>query len=120
MRREFSKRQRREIVARAMDANGRISCEGCGLVLGSKKYEIDHTIPEALILDKTRPLTIEDGKLLGVACCHRGGRNKTASDVAAIAKCVRLEDRRLGIRKPRGFPKPPPGYKHNWGKRYAT
>jgi hypothetical protein len=96
-RREFPKRIRAEIVNRAMDSQGRLRCEGCGLVLGAKKFDIDHTIPEALVIDKSKPLTAADGKLLGVACCHRGGQNKTADDVARIAKAKRASDRHLGI-----------------------
>jgi len=95
-RREFTRTQRAQIVRRAMNANGHVVCEGCGLVLGKKLYEIDHTIPEALILDKKRQLTVEDGKLLGKECCHRGG--KTAADVKTIAKVYRQERNFLGIR----------------------
>ena len=101
-RREFTKRQRAQIVMRATDkTTGRVCCEGCGLVLGHKPYEIDHTIPEALILDKARPLTIEDGKLLGKECCHRGG--KTAADVTRIAKAVRQSNNYRGIKRPSSF-----------------
>jgi hypothetical protein len=116
-RREFSKRQKAEIVHRAMNAAGRITCEGCGQVLGHKPYEIDHTIPEALVLDKTKPLTIAEGKLLGKECCHRGG--KTAKDVGDIARAVRREAKHLGIKKPGGFRKPPPGY-NAWTRRIET
>ena len=100
-RREFSKRQKAEIVHRAMNASGQITCEGCGLVLGRKPYEIDHTIPEALVIDKAKPLTIEDGKLLGKECCHRGG--KTAKDQGDIARAVRREAKHNGIRNPPAF-----------------
>lgn len=98
-RREFTRAQKAAIVHRAMNADGKITCEGCGLVLGSKPYEIDHTIPEALIADKTRHLTIEDGKLLGKSCCHRGENGKTAADVATIAKVYRSEAKHLGLKK---------------------
>ncbi len=109
-RREFPKRVRAEIVERAMQASGQIQCEGCGLMLGKKAYEIDHTIAEALVMDKTKPLTAEDGKLLGISCCHRGPDGKTARDVAVIAKCVRIRAKHLGIKKASGFRKPPEGY----------
>lgn len=113
MRREFSRRQKAEIALRATNAAGRVTCEGCGLVLGRKLYEIDHTIPEALVVDKTKPLTIEDGKLLGKACCHRGG--KTAKDQGDIARAVRRQCKDLGVpKRPSSFPKPPPGYKRDW------
>ncbi len=113
MRREFSKPLRFEIIRRASNEKGQIVCEGCGLILGSKPHEIDHTIPEAMVADKTKPLTAADGRLLGLMCCHRP---KTAVDVGNIAKVKRLELRRLGIKKRSSFPKPPPGYNH-WTRR---
>lgn len=106
-RREFSKPQRFAIIKRASNEKGQICCEGCSLVLGPKPWQIDHTIPEALFSIKTRPLTTADGKLLGVACCHAP---KTVVDKGDIAKCVRLEEKRLGMKRTGGFRKPPPGY----------
>jgi len=113
-RREFTRAQKAAIVLRATDERGMVACEGCGLVLGKKPYEIDHTIPEALIVDKTRPLTIEDGQLLGKECCHRGGQRKTAAEQARIAKSYRQRDLHLGLKKKGRFPKKPPGYRHSW------
>jgi hypothetical protein len=98
-RREFSRKLRREIVDRARNADGNIVCEGCGLVLGRKPYEIDHIIPEALIVNNAPPLTATDGQLLGKACCHRGGNNKTASDVRVIRKSDRQRDKSSGAFK---------------------
>ncbi len=113
-RREFTRAQKAAIVLRSLNERGQVCCEGCSFVLGKKKYEIDHTIPEALVVDKTRPLTIEDGKLLGIECCHRGDEGKTAKDVGDIARAVRREAKHLGIKpKSRGFRKPP-GTKWNW------
>ena len=43
-RREFSKSVYAQIVKRAMLPSGEIACEGCGLILGKKKYHVDHTI----------------------------------------------------------------------------
>lgn len=94
-RREFSRKLKAEIVHRAMNEAGQVVCEGCGLILALKRYEIDHTLPEGLIVDKTRPLTAADGKLLGVACCHAP---KTADDVRKIRKSDRQRDSHLGIR----------------------
>lgn len=111
MRREFPRSVKALIVHRAMNANGQIACEGCGLILGAKRYEIDHTIPEAMMTDKSAPLTAAEGKLLGAACCHAG---KTVKDVGAIAKAKRIEAKRLGIRKPTSFRKPPPGMRYDW------
>lgn len=98
MRREFSRPQKAQMLKRASDEKGRIFCEGCGLNITGKVVEFDHTIPEALIVDKTKPLTIDDGKALGRDCCHRAPGGKTAQDVATIAKAKRQEAGHLGIR----------------------
>jgi hypothetical protein len=110
-RREFSNPVRAAIVKRAMNERRLPVCEGCGLVLAAKKYHIDHTIPDALAIDKSRPLTAADGKLLGWDCCHKP---KTAIDQGDIAKVKRIELRSLGIKKAgRGFHKPP-GTRFDW------
>jgi len=99
-RREFSNKVKFEIVRRAMDKNtGKIACEGCGLTLHLKAFEIDHIVPEGLVVDKSKPLTAKDGQLLGY-CCHRGPDGKTAADVGRIAKAKRQERKHIGIRKP--------------------
>lgn len=113
-RREFPRKIKAQIVHNAMNAKGQLVCEGCGLVLGKKRYEIDHIIAEGLVVDKTQPLTAKDGEVLGVDCCHRGPDGKTSKDVTAIAKAKRVELKRLGIRKRSTFPKPPPGSRHDW------
>lgn len=102
MRREFSNKVRLEIVLRATNDKGRVCCEGCCLVLGPKPYEIDHVIAEALVVDKSAPLTAKDGQLLG-ACCHRGENGKTARDVTAIAKSKRAERKHFGIGRSRNL-----------------
>ncbi|MFP5078258.1 hypothetical protein ACLE20_13200 [Rhizobium sp. YIM 134829] len=96
-RREFPKPVYAQIVKRALHPQHGICCEGSGLVLGKKPYHVDHTIPDALQIDKSRKLTAEDGKLLGVECCHRP---KTAKDVAAIAEAKRREEKYLGMKRP--------------------
>ena len=95
-RREFPRAVKAQIIKRAMDPKGNISCEGCGLKLGKKPWHIDHTKPDALEIDKSRPLTAEEGRLLGWDCCHKP---KTADDVAKIARAKRRESRHLGIKK---------------------
>jgi cytochrome c len=113
-RREFTRNQREEIVERAKNERGEICCERCHLALGSKPFEIDHTIAEALRpeADKKAKITIAEGQLLGRDCCHRGDDGKTNKDVAKIAKAKRQNAAHLGIKtapqKPlqgRGFPK---------------
>ncbi|KRE07420.1 hypothetical protein ASE63_22230 [Bosea sp. Root381] len=93
MRREFSRKLRAEIVLRATNRDGFVCCEECGLVLGKKPYEVDHTTPEALVMDKTKPLTADDGKLLGKDCCHTP---KTVDDIRRIRKADRQRDRHTG------------------------
>lgn len=101
-RREFTRSQRAQMIKRASDEKGQILCEGCGLNITGKAIEIDHTIPEAMLVpsDKLKPLTIDDGKVLGRDCCHRGPDGKTARDVANIAEAKRREAAHLGIRRP--------------------
>jgi len=115
-RREFPRKVRFEIIKRASDEKGRLVCEGCGLVLGSKPWHLDHTIPDALMLDKSRPLTADDGKLLGWDCCHKP---KTAKDVGDIARSIRRFGKDRGDRKPSTWRKPPPGY-NPWTRRIET
>lgn len=112
MRREFSRAQKAQMLKRASDEKGNIFCEGCGLNITGKAVEFDHTIPEAMVIDKTKPLTIEEGKALGRDCCHRAPGGKTAQDLADIAKAKRREANHLGIRPPSrlkgaAFPKAP-------------
>lgn len=95
-RREFTRDVYAQIVRRAMNERGHVVCEGCGLVLGKKPYQIDHTKPDALEIDKSRKLTAADGKLLGQACCHAP---KTKQDVKVIAQAKRREAKSLGIPK---------------------
>lgn len=97
-RREFPKEVYAQIVRRAIQPSGEIACEGCSLVLGKKPYHVDHTIADALFLDKSRKLTADDGKLLGVECCHAP---KTKIDVKNIAEAKRREAKHLGIKRPK-------------------
>lgn len=112
-RREFTRSQKVAMLKRAMDARGCIRCEGCGLNISGKIVEFDHVIPEALILDKSRELSIDDGRVLGRDCCHRAPGTKTARDLAAIAEAKRREARHLGIRPllSRGFRRSAPQLK---------
>jgi hypothetical protein len=99
-RREFPKPVMAEIVRRALHPKRGIVCEGCGLALGKKPYNIDHTIPDAMFLDKARKLTAADGKLLGKACCHDPKTHGV--DLPAIAKVKRVEAKNFGVTKPAG------------------
>ena len=96
---EFSKRVSKAIVARATNSDGQITCEGCGLVLGFKAYDIDHKIAEALC-DHTmkRNLKPEDGQLL-CKPCHK---IKTKDDVHKTRKADRQKNRHTGVKRPAG------------------
>lgn len=96
-RREFTNPVKAEIVRRATNAQGKVTCEGCGLVLGKRPHHIDHSIPDALVLDKSRKLTAADGKLLGKECCHDPKTRQV--DVPAIAEAKRREALDLGIKR---------------------
>jgi len=104
-RREFSPTVYAAIVKRATTDDHQIVCEGCGLVLGKKAWHIDHTIPDAMMIDKSRKLTAAEGKLLGVECCHAP---KTKIDQGNIAKAKAVEAKDLGIKRSKqSFPRPP-------------
>jgi hypothetical protein len=87
-RREFTRDVRAQIVHRATNAAGLITCEGCGLVLGKRPYHIDHKKADGLEVDKRRKLTAADGQLLGAECCHPP---KTRVDVGHIAQAKARE-----------------------------
>ncbi|HYA07742.1 MAG TPA: hypothetical protein VEF90_17780 [Xanthobacteraceae bacterium] len=96
-RQEFSKPVKVEIIKRAT-RDGVVYCEGCGLP--TRRFQIDHTIADALRVDKTRKLTADDGRLLcqdaGRQSCH--GRKTAEQDVPAIAKAKRIEAAHLGAK----------------------
>jgi len=68
----------------------KVACEGCGLVLGTKKAQYDHTLAEALqrlAPSERPPITPQDVKYLGLDCCHK---LKSGVEVSAISKSKRL------------------------------
>lgn len=114
-RREFSRKLRAQIILRATNADGQITCEGCGLVLGKKPYQIDHILEEALVIDQSAPLTIEDGQLLGKDCCHKP---KTKERTRMIRKADRQRDNFTGAKRSTG--RPIPGSKRSpWKKKLS-
>jgi len=94
-RQEFSRKQRSQIIFRATGPDGVIVCEGCGMRLGKKPFEIDHILPCAL----GGEATLENAQLLGKECCHRGG--KTQDDIRMIRKADRQRDKHNGAMKPK-------------------
>ena len=112
-RREFSKTVYAQIVHRAMTPDGQIACEGCGLILGKKKYHVDHIIADGLEVDKSRPLTADNGQLLGWDCCHKP---KTKMDVGNIARAKLREAKHLEFQRTSRCFRKPPGTKYDWNK----
>ena len=105
-RREFPRAIRVEIVRRAtieVKGKGVVRCEECGLV-APKVWHVDHTIPDALFLDKKRALTAADGKVLCAGSPETCHGKKTLQDVAVIAKAKRNEANALRVATAPGKP----------------
>lgn len=95
-RQEFTRSVKVAAIKRAT-VNGQVYCEACGCMTKGK-FEIDHIRPDGLLGEPT----IENARILCVAC-HK---EKTKSDVGAIAKAKRVEARHVGLRKSgKGFPR---------------
>lgn len=71
-----------------------------------EKWEVEHVIPLAL-----GGADDESNTSPAHVACHAP---KTAADLGAIAKVKRIRAKHIGADKPRGFPKPPPGFKYSW------
>ena len=84
-------------------------CHICGQSVVGKRWEVEHIIPLAL-----GGADDESNWAPAHKACHAP---KTAEDVADIARAKRREAKHIGIRKRSSFPKPPPGYKYDWGQR---
>ena len=76
-----------------------VCCEGCGLRLGGKPFDDDHTIPEWMrnAPPSERVITAEDVKLLG-HCCHKP---KTAREAGQRAHGNRILEKSARIRRSR-------------------
>jgi 5-methylcytosine-specific restriction endonuclease McrA len=90
----FTQRVQVEIIKRATRHNV-IYCEEASCERPCTKFEIDHTVADALVVQK-RALKAADGKLLCIPC-HKA---KTKIDRKVIAKAVNTEARHLGAEKP--------------------
>lgn len=82
----------------------KVACEGCGLVLGKKPFQYDHTDPEWLQLQpksERKKITADDVKLLGQECCHKP---KTAREAGERAKDYAVLEKGARVRSARGRP----------------
>jgi hypothetical protein len=101
-RREFKRAVKVEIIRRSRPHQlAAPYCEKCGLP--AVTFQIDHRDPDAMQIDKSKPLTALEGWLLCLPC-HA---EKTKKDVGDIAKAKRREANHLGARKSRKSPKEP-------------
>lgn len=90
MRREFSKRTKRDAFMRA---NGKCEVPWCQAHLSVGKFHYDHIIPDALGGEPT----LENCAVICVAC-HKDKTGRM--DMRNIAKTKRIQDRERGIKKP--------------------
>ena len=101
---EFDKKTRLAIFIRA-GGPGAVRCEGCGRLLKDKPFEVDHTLEcweiEDIEHGLRAPLTPEDGKLLGKACCHQ---EKSARKAGERAHCRRIVEKAAQVKKKSFFP----------------
>lgn len=91
MRREFSKRTKRDAFTRA---NGFCENPSCGAKLHIGRFHYDHNIADGLGGEPT----LENCVVLCKPCHDEKTRKR---DVPAIAKTKRIQDRQRGIRQPR-------------------
>jgi 5-methylcytosine-specific restriction protein A len=104
-RREFPNKVR---IAAFERAKGH--CEKCTARLVVGKFAYDHVIADALGGEPT----LENCAVL-CDSCHG---IKTPSDTTAAAKVKRIRAKQVaGIKRRSSFPKPPPGYRYDWGQR---
>jgi Fe-S-cluster-containing dehydrogenase component len=98
-RREFKKAVKVEIIKRAKKdcrpGSGVVGCEKCGLACVS--FEIHHLREDALEIDKSKPLTAEDGALW-CKSCHDEHTRTHSTPVVALVK--RQEAKHLGAEDP--------------------
>jgi hypothetical protein len=97
-RKEISKAVKLEVFRRAGGPEA-VCCEGCGLRLGGKRFDYDHTVAEVFRTvpkNQRPPITAADVKLLGYDCCHKGksaGEHKANSHSKRIVeKMAYVED----------------------------
>jgi hypothetical protein len=92
---EIPKAVKLEVFRRAGGPEN-VCCEGCGLRLGGKPFDYDHTIAEWMqnLPPSERVITASDVKLLG-HCCHKP---KTSREAGQRAHGKRLIEKAAGVR----------------------
>lgn len=117
---EFKAAAKRDMFIRAGGPED-VHCEGCGLRLGGKAFDYDHTVeiwelPSDLrALFRKNGVPAEFGKLLGKDCCHK---DKSARKAGERAKCDRISKKAIGAKKSRN---PLPGSRQSgWKKTFSN
>ncbi len=85
-------------------------CHICELkIQAGEKWDVEHKRPRSMG-------GTDDPANLGPAhvACHK---DKSRAEAPVLAKVLRQRAKHIGAHKPRGFPKPPPGYKYSFGRR---
>ena len=91
---EFDFKQRTEMFVRAGGPDN-LCCEGCGRRLRrGDAYEFYHITPLCL----GGETTVENGKLLGLKCCHV---DKSKTDSRMATKADEIAKRDLGLKRPK-------------------
>ena len=102
---EFSKKVK---LAAWERSGGR--CECCGVkIIGTPHYD-HHPVPAGI----GGPATLDNCRVLDPKC-H--GLVTREHDTPAIKDTTRIFEKRIGARRGRGFPKPPPGTRYDWSLR---
>jgi hypothetical protein len=115
---EIPKAVKREVFKRA-GGPGNLICEGCGLPIGGKVFDYDHSFPEYLqsAPKSERTITADDVRLLGWECCHKP---KTIKEIKANCQGKRIVAKAARANKPKGRPiigSKASGYKFDWKTR---
>jgi len=77
---EIPKRVKLEVYTRA-GGPGQLKCEGCGLLIGGKRFDYDHKQAEIFNTPKSqRTITADDVQILGYACCHQKKSSREHKD----------------------------------------
>ncbi len=90
-RKEFPTRVRVEVIKRARDERGIVTCEKCGLP--AKRWQIDHVNPDGL----TGQPVLSNAMLICEPCFSV----KNPQDASNIAKAKRREAKHIGAGKPK-------------------
>jgi hypothetical protein len=97
---EIPKAVKLEVFKRAGGPEA-VRCEGCGMLMGGKRFDYDHSHPEVFQTTpkgERPPIIADDVKLLGYECCHK---DKSAREHKANCHSKRIIDDMAYVDEPR-------------------